>query len=609
MKTTPACITLCALAMLYLCTAIKVNFKLENMKEDLICNVPKGMFRTIDDKDSCCDLFVEPDETSSDLEEECEISLSRISTPEQYEHFKAFCETDLTAHPAEDKGLLQYQQDLTKDLFDRFLSTADFLGLQGKHFYFFNTNMVCYGLLGKHTKDITDLSLRKDNNLLYDTLWNLLHAFFDQTGVESRTIIHFSTGKMVLLIEKPDAHPKKLNYEYIPLSQIPRIRVVLYSELGPTGSQKKERNEAILVWLLLGIGEFSVDIQYTIDISSEGFSVLSQTIEQFTKESEKGGFVYVEGLRLHIDHINHTSLPTALRLVPYLSRLKLSFNPSCILNAALLSSLVSGITSCKSLKVLKITGQFLDSVVISRLVESIPNIEQLSLSCQILDVTAIGELNKCTCLESLEVFGVYQPSAVVQTLVKHLSFLKKLDIWCGVLDPAATDSFEVCIQLEKLTIVGELQPTTVVQALAKHLPSLKELSIECQFLDSTAVKSFKACKHLEKLEIVGKGSASFLAKLLEALPSLQELRIEIATADLALADALRKYSNLRSLMLIVGQFTPEFIPHYLQDPFPSLTSLKLCKRDIKKKYSKEDKMAVKKARARGIQIFLFVVLS
>ncbi|KAI5192810.1 hypothetical protein NECID01_2087 [Nematocida sp. AWRm77] len=657
-----AYIRICTLAMVCLCTATtKVNFKLSNEKEALRCTVPAGAFRGIDDLEKRSRPSPALRQGSPGTEEECEIFLSYIHTPQQYEHFKAFWKTDLTDLPAYlvegDKALSLHRQDLTPGVFDSFLFTASRLNIQGKHAKRFAKNMVRYGLLGKHSKDITEFSLAQDEQLAYDTLHPMLLAFLDQTGLEHRTIVHSSAEKTVLFIEKVDAWPKQIEYDYTAPYQTARIRTVLYSRLGPRGSQEKERNEAVLSWLLALLGGSSVDIQYSTSLFSEGIAETKKTIQNFTKEGKKDARVYVEGVTIDVDYNNNTSLRSALQLVPELSCLKLFITSIFIPNTSL-PSLFSSITSCKSLKSLKIVGRLLDSVAISRLVESLPTIEQLSLSYTILEDTVIDNLKKCACLESLEIYGEEQPSAVVQALVSHLpflkalsikckvlepaavdsfeactqleklevwgedqpstvvqalakrlSFLKELDIWCGVLEPAATDSFEVCTQLEKLNIVGELQPSTVVQALVKSLPLLKEITIKCQDLDSIAAESFKACLQLEKLNMAGKESVSFLAKLLEALPSLQELRIEIATAELALADALRKHPNLRSLRLKVRQFNPDFLAYYLRSPFPKLETLKLYKLDKNTKYSKNDGKAILKARARGIQIFLFVILS
>ncbi|KAI5191005.1 hypothetical protein NECID01_1235 [Nematocida sp. AWRm77] len=557
--------------------------------------------------------------------------------------------------------------------------------------------MVRYGLLGMHSKDITDNSHYKDKALPHDIFWSLLHTFLDQTGFRHRTIIYSSTGQTVLRIEKTNAWPKKINKKYTGPSQTTKMRTVLYSKLGKTAlSQEKERNEAVLVWLLLNMGGSSVDIQYPIDIATEDISELSQTIGVFTKENEKGGCVYVEGVALVVDCRNIAFLPPALQLVPALSRLELAITPFYYRSNINVSSLISTISLCKSLKVLKITGQYLDSAVISSLVESLPNIEQLTFWCKVLDATAINSLKKCTRLEILEIHGVYQPSSAVQALVTHLSSLKDLIVKCDTLDPAAVESFKTCKQLERLGIYGRYQPNSAVQALAKHLlflkelwiackfldpaaaesfeackkletlvihgilqetrtvqallthlpflkdltvecktldstalenikahsqleklrisgesqpsavvqalvmhfSSLNELSIKCDALDSTAVESFKACRNLEKLTFHGEfqPSTSFLIGLLEVLLSLQELSIKIDSANLALADALRKCPKLYFLDLTASQYAPGFMAHYLKTPLPKLVHLDLLNFDEQNTYSKEDERAIREAR-------------
>ncbi|KAI5191350.1 hypothetical protein NECID01_1419 [Nematocida sp. AWRm77] len=738
--------------VLFLCTVITVIFKLESEKEDFSCTVPKGVFRTIDNQKKHNPFFAKTEQASSDTEEECEITLPYIYTREEYEHFKAFWETDLAVLPAEDKELSQYQRDLTQDLFDSFLLAADFLNIQGKHAKRFAKNMVRYGLLGKHSKDIVNSSQCKDKHLPHDTFWGFLHAFLDQKSFKCRTIDHPSTKKKTLLIEKSKACLKQNNkeHEYVGATQTARTRVVLYSELGVKGTQEDKRNKAVLSWLLLNMGGASVDIQYPIEIASKDISELSNTVQNFTKENEKGTCVYVEGVTLNVYHSQNFSLAPALQLVLGISRLKLSITIYYIFNLAP-SSFFSSITLCTSLKALEITGQDLDSVAISRLVEGLPNIEQLSLACKILEGTAIDNLKKCAHLESLEMFGAYQPSTIVTDLIRHLLSLKRLRIWCQALNPAAAKSFKACVCLEKLEIEGAIQPRDAVQELARHIPFLKELKIACNSLSSTNAESFKecvnlenlvmlgknqpsaavqelvrhlstlkelcitcqaldpaaaesfqackrleklsifgkfqpsivvqeiirhlsrlkelkiicrvlkstaaksfevcphlekmhiwgktqtsatvqalttrlsslrelligyqplepavaesfqACKKLEKLSIFGKGSVSFLVKLLEALPSLQELQIKIDIADLALAITLRRYPNLRALDLTVDQYTPGFIECYMQDPLPKVEYLELYNSDTKNNYSEEDTTAVDKARAMGIVIFI-----
>ncbi|KAI5192622.1 hypothetical protein NECID01_2015, partial [Nematocida sp. AWRm77] len=120
-----AYIRICTLAMVCLCTATtKVNFKLSNEKEALRCTVPAGAFRGIDDLEKRSRPSPALRQGSPGTEEECEIFLSYIHTPQQYEHFKAFWKTDLTDLPAYlvegDKALSLHRQDLTPGVFDSF---------------------------------------------------------------------------------------------------------------------------------------------------------------------------------------------------------------------------------------------------------------------------------------------------------------------------------------------------------------------------------------------------------------------------------------------------------------------------------------------------------
>ncbi|KAI5193220.1 hypothetical protein NECID01_2183, partial [Nematocida sp. AWRm77] len=443
-------------------------------------------------------------------------------------------------------ALLQYQTDLTAGLFDSFLFTADYLNIQGEYAKRFAKNMVRYGLLGKHSKDITENSRCKERDLAYDTFETMLPVFFKETRLRSRTITHFlSAKKKTLLIESINEKFKKFDDEYTGPSQTTRMRIVLYSRLGPAMSQEKERNEAVLVWLLLNMGGSSMDIQYSSYIASDNFYELRQSIGQFTKENEKGACVYVEGVSLDVYYSNNCSLLPFFQLVPELSRLNLSITPFYSTPNETLSSFFSSITSCQSLKALKITGKYLETVVISILVKDLPNIEQLSFWTNILEDTSIDNLKKCPRLELLEIFGELQPSSVVQALVKNLPLLKGLSIRCDDLDYAAVESFEACKHLEKLQMFGEPQLSTIVQALVTHLSSLKELTIECLALEPAAAKSFKACLWLENLEIFGEEQPSnAVQELVRHLSSLRELCI---MCDVLEETAAKSFQDCRCL--------------------------------------------------------------
>ncbi|KAI5188451.1 hypothetical protein NECID01_0082 [Nematocida sp. AWRm77] len=550
MKKTAAYITLCTLTMLCLCTStIEVKFKMADGKSFLIYTVPRGVFGVIDSQDVSCPLFSKKKRPRLDIEKEFHISLSYIHTREEYEHFKAFWETDLAALSPEDKTLSQYQVDLTQGLFDSFLFTADFLEIQGEHAKRFTANMVRYGLLGMHSKDITENSLCKERDLAYDTFQSMLPVFLSEIGFEHRITIHSDTKKKTLLIENPGEQLKQINNEYTGVPQEGRMRTVLYSSLGPIGAQEKERNEAVLSWLLSNMGGSFIDIQYFIDIASEDISELKKTISQLTKENEKHACVYVDGLTLSIYRRTMTSLLPAFQLVPGLSRLKLFISSDYSSNTAL-SSLFKSITSCKSLKALEITGGLLENMTISRLVKDLLTIEQLSLSCKILKITAINNLKKCTNLESLDIHGLDQPSAVVQDLVRHFSFLKRLSIKCEPLDSTDAKSFQTCTHLDSLKLVGKLQPSAVVQEVVGHLPSLRKLWIVCNVLNSTAAESFQACKNLETLKMEGSYQPSASVKaLVKHLSSLKELSIMSNSLDSTAAESFQACKNLETLKI------------------------------------------------------------
>ncbi|KAI5189043.1 hypothetical protein NECID01_0398 [Nematocida sp. AWRm77] len=417
--------------------------------------------------------------------------------------------------------------------------------------------MVKYGVLGKHSADIVFSEAFSTYDLSYDTFWSLLYAFLDQTGFEYRHT-HPSPGQTMVRIEKADAWPKQINEEYTGLPQETKMRTVLHSRLGLARSSEKKRNEAVLEWMLLNIGGSAVDIQYSINITSEGLSEHKTTIQNLIKENKKGASVHVEGLTLDVEYDSIISLRPLLQLIPDLSRLKF-INKRPWKYKELLSSLISTLSSCTSLKALTITEYILESEEVSILADSLPNIEQLSIWCKPLERTAMDSLKKCVQLEKLEIGGWYQPSDVVQAIVTHLLLLRELRIRCYPLEPAVVEAFQACTKLEKLSIWGEEQPSATVQALLRYLPLLKEL-------------------------IIG-----------------------IDTLDFAFAKALRNYPSLRSLGLTTHKYTPDFVARYLKKPLPKLSDLTIKAPYGIDKKSRKDKKAERDAEKKGMTIDFYIM--
>ncbi|KAI5192896.1 hypothetical protein NECID01_2125 [Nematocida sp. AWRm77] len=605
MNKTKAYVILCTLAMFCLCiSTIEVTFNPNSGKKAFICTVPIGMFRKIDDHK------MEPlppsalEQASSSPKEKCEFSLSYIHTREQYEHFKVFGETDLETLPAEDKALSQYQVDLTPDLFDSFLFAAGFLEIQGEYAKRFAANMVRYGLLGKHTKDITGSSQCQDKNIPYYIFRPMLSAFLKQINFKSR-ITHSIPGQTRLALEGLYESNSRINEEYTGPPQLELHRTVLYSKFKKLFTKEKERNEVVLSWLLLNMGGSSIDIQYIMGKCYDYEIELKKTLPNLTKENKKGEWVYVEGVTLSVTSKNISSLGLALQFIPDLSRLEVIFSSSIYHSD--LSVFFSCLASCKYLNSLKISGISLDGAAISELVENIPNIRQLGVRCKILDSTTIDSLKKCAHLDSLMLFEKSQTNDAVKELVRSLPLLRELSIGCYLLDSTTAECFQACQWLEKLEIYGKYQLSNMVQTLVSHLPPLlKDLEFKCEALEPTVKESFKTCKRLERLNITGvhQPKTACLFKSLEVLSFLLGLKIKIYNATLDWALNLRNFSNLRSLDLTVKKYTPGFLARYLQAPLPRLEYLKLYNMDEYNSYTKEDNMAVKKACAKGITVIL-----
>ncbi|KAI5188732.1 hypothetical protein NECID01_0345, partial [Nematocida sp. AWRm77] len=536
--------------------------------------IPRGAFKTLKNQDKHRETMQKPlSEAKAQENAGCvTLELRELPDKEAYARFKSLWSNE----PSIDS------MEITAEEFLEFMFAASYLDIQGEYAERFAENMVKYGLLGAHSADIVSSEAFSNYDLPQKTFRDLLYAFLDQIDFEYR-FMHPSTGEIVLLIESTSTDPKNIknikniNKEYTGLFQETKKRTVLYTELGPALSQEKKRNEDVLAWLLLNIGGSSVDIQYTTDIgSSEDIADLTQVIEQFTKESEKGARVHVEGLTLIANFRNSSfALHPALQLVPGLSRLELSINYECSTSKAALSSLISEISSCTSLKALEIIGYILESAEVTRLAESIPNIKQLSLSCKDLEDAAIDSLKKCARLERLKIDGWYHSSTTVQALVMHLPLLRELSINCQSLESAAAEAFQACTRLENLNMWGMGQPSTVVQALLTHIPLLKELSIGCNVLESEAAKSFQACTKLEKLKMIGWCQPSpAIQALLTSLPSLKELTIECDVLEPATAEAFQACTKLEILKMW-GEEQPSTAVQALLTRIPLLKHLRI----------------------------------
>ncbi|KAI5191865.1 hypothetical protein NECID01_1670, partial [Nematocida sp. AWRm77] len=441
MKTIKVILTVITFAVVCICQ-IEVDFILRN-NSIIRVTVPEGTFHVIDNPKSLDSSHTENSNISSPkktkTEENVRVALCEFESMTEYEQFRQLWDIDSSALSTKDSASAQEQisltEDLSKDMFEKCLLTADSLRIQGEYAKRFAENMVKYGLLRRHSEKIMPSKDLSNYDLSHDIFWSLLHAFLRQTGFEYR-LTHPSAGQTMLRIEKADAWPRKINDEYTGPSQTTRMRTVLHSTLGPAGSLEKERNEVVLAWLLLNIGGSSVDIQYTIEVVSDDTTEVSQTIYNLAKENNKEASVGVEGLALGVGYDSIISLRPLLQLIPDLSRLEL-INKEAWKSRELSSFISRDISFCRYLKVLRIQGLYLESADVSSLVGSIPNIEQLSLLCEGLEDTAAESFKACKKLEKLDLDGWLQTSSTVQEIVKHLPHLRELTIECERLDSAA----------------------------------------------------------------------------------------------------------------------------------------------------------------------------
>ncbi|KAI5193042.1 hypothetical protein NECID01_2162, partial [Nematocida sp. AWRm77] len=557
---------------------VEVELPLKSSNTSIRVTVPEGAFQMIDNQAMLALLYAENSSSISEKTRAEKYTLAAecaFESETEYEQFRKLWDIDSpalsTEYSAPAQGPTDLTEDLSKELFEKCLVTANYLDIQGDYAKRFFKNMTKYGLFGKHSADIMSSKILSPYYLSHDTLWDLLYGFLDQIDFNHRTT-HPSAGQTMLRIESTSIHFKEIDKEYTGPSQTAKIRTVLHTSLWPVSSPVKKRNEAVLVCLLSSLGGSSVDIQYNINTTSED---LSQTIQNLTKENEKERRVYVEGLKLYVDYENNTSLLPALQLVPDLSRVELDIDFTSDSNAER-SSLVSVLSSCKALKVLKIDRKILESAEVHSLAESLPNFEQLSLWCQALEDRAIDSLKKCTKLKVLKIFNGIQSSASVQELVSHLPLLRELTIRCEPLEPAAAEAFQTCTKIEKLEIGGKDQPSASVQTIVTHLPLLKELNIGCKALAPAAAEAFQTCTRLEKLEMVyGElQPSSAVQAIVRRLPLLRELNIECESLDLAAAEAFQACAKIE-ILKINGETQPSTTVQAIVRRLPLLRELSI----------------------------------
>ncbi|KAI5191351.1 hypothetical protein NECID01_1420 [Nematocida sp. AWRm77] len=570
---------------------VKVDFTLRN-NSIIRVTVPEGAFRKVYEQRILDSSHTENTNTSSSKntmeEENVRVASCEFESEVEFEQFRQLWDTNTPALSTECNPLHQEQAshiaDLSKDMFEKCLVTADYLCIRGEYAKRISENIVKYGLLGRHSADIMSSKTLSTYDLSQDTFWALLYTFLDLIGFEYR-ITHLCAQQTMLRIEKASAWPKQLNKEYAGPPQKARMRTVLYSQLAPTGTPEKERNEKVLAWLLLNMGGSSVGIHYHTDIGVlkeiTGFYQLTQNI---TKANEKGTCVFVKGVTLSAKYDKIISLRPVLQLIPCISRLEL-INKKKILKSRELSSFISrDISSCRYLKVLTIQGVYLESADVSSLVESLPSIMQLSLSCKHLEDTAIESLKKYCQLKKLVIYEGEQPSATLQTILTQLSSLKELSISCQSLKPAEVEAFQGCTQLEKLEMRGAPQPSAAVQAIVSHLPSLKELSINCQSLELAAAEVFQACPQLERLKIDERfsscQSSAIVQALLRHLPSLKELAIPCYTLSTAAIEAFQACPQVEKLEIIGGHQSSAAVQALLRH-FSSLKELSINCQSLK----------------------------
>ncbi|KAI5192955.1 hypothetical protein NECID01_2142 [Nematocida sp. AWRm77] len=656
MKKTAVILMLIAFAAVC-ASQIEVDLTLRNSNTAIRVAVPEGAFQMIDNQTNLFLLSENSNNSSfseeTTAEDNVRAAWCKLESEKEYEQFRQLWDIDSPALSTEYSAPAQEQTDLTEDLFEKCLVSANYLDIQGKYAKCFFKNMVKYGLFGKHSVDIMSSEILSACNMSYDTFWELLYAFLNQIGFEYR-ITHPSTGKTMLKIEKAYAQATQIDEKYTGLPQETKMRTVLYSKLGET-FQEKEKNEAVLGWLLSNIGGSSVDIQYFTEITSKDLYELTQTIKSLTTEHGRRPCVDVEGLSLVVVYAKNTpSLLPIANLVPHLFRLKVFFNSS-ITNSKLRSFFPSVIIVCKTLKALYISNKSLPTLFVSSLVKHLPNIVHLTLCCKLLENTVAEEFKNCPFLTSLKIYYEVQTSLFVQKLAANLPSLRELSITCEPLDKAAAESLTTCSQINKLKLEGSLQTNLCVQTLAANLLFLREIDIVCNDLRESAAESFKACRHLEKIKIMADSSFELqgfvLQRILQNVPTLRELeakckvlehaaaedfkhcphlktltlcgetqtifcvvsllkyalhvqsiKIPVSMIDSSLARALCACKELRHVEL-TGHYVSGFMLTGLKNSlFSALKTLKLFRTNINEELSQDDKEAVKEAQLKGVFI-------
>ncbi|KAI5190869.1 hypothetical protein NECID01_1164 [Nematocida sp. AWRm77] len=497
------------------------------------------------------------DTTTHDVES-IKLTLTEIQDEAEYAEFKSLCSRIV---PEENNNPIL--KEMQFDQFYSFLCAANYIGICGQSLQCFALKIVKYGLLGAHSlKIIKEMSLLK-TQYGHDIIWSMLLAFLDCMGLKSE--VFFSTTSPPSLIIK-----EAYRYESIYWYPMPQSinKTVLKKKLPKRKNRKRHTNEKILTWLLEYIGCSSLQLEYCVKACSIMNSELLPNLQKSLskKYSTTCMEIYIAKLKLRIWSLDSCgSLQPMFKFYEILSAQARNIYVDYTSNQNFLI-LVKHLSLCQSLKELTIFYKAQDFQVVKELLESLPNIELLSIHCQILLNSIIPILENCKYLTKLYLYGRMRQ----------------------------TDRF-------------------IDQFFFNVLPNLKDLGLSCETISQSTVENFVDYPDLKSLHLTGNFQYnSRICNLLRHTPFLQHLNIHVDELNWDLANTIRHCEYIKSITLNIQRTLGEFFDTLFRDP--TLVYLKKLKVYSSSEYgfayetvlqTDDEYLAVKKAKREGVKIRIY----
>ncbi|KAI5189326.1 hypothetical protein NECID01_0521 [Nematocida sp. AWRm77] len=456
--------------------------------------------------------------TAAHAVESIKLTFTEIQDKVEYAQFRSLCSR---AYPDENSNPILKEMQL--DQFFTFLCAANYIGICGPSLKCFAQRMVKYGLLGVH-----DLTIIKELSLLetqygHDIIWSMLLAFLECMEFQAMLDLS-STEPSTLVIEKGYSH---VGLEWDSMPQNIK-KAVLKHKLPKRKNRKRYTNEKILAWFLEYLGCRSLHLEYFIEARSVMNCQILPNLQKslLQKYNHAHMKIYIEHLKINLWSLDgYDLLQPVFKFYESLSSLIIKI---CIDYSSKqhFSILAKHFSLCKSLKkVTIISSKTHGFQVIKEILENTPNIELLSINCQILPDTIINILANCPHLTKLYLYGKCQSVEFFKKLAQSvLSNLTNLELSCINLPHDVAYIFKEYPKLRTLRLTGNFQCSNIINQLLDKAQHIQSLCLHVENLGKVVAHAIRKCKDIKNLVLsVKKAHRNFFMILLKE-PALEHLR-------------------------------------------------------------------------------------